>query len=123
MKGKWFWVVIALSSITAAILGYQRFKQIRPDLYDQPNTSATTESERAARIADYQRKGDALTRAATPRRKPEPGQICLDGLLADVQRSDPKIESEGKTKVEVKRVMENGKPVACEPESNQPLVP
>lgn len=112
MKGKWFWVVIALSSITAAILGYQRFKQIRPDLYDQPTTSATTESERAARIADYQRKGDALTRAATPRRKPAPGQSCVDGFLVEVPQSA--------NTAEAKRVIEGGKPVACDAASSAP---
>ena len=33
---KVFWTVVALSTIGAAVYGYQRFKLIRPDLYGTP---------------------------------------------------------------------------------------
>ena len=112
MKGKLFYIVIALSSIGAAIFGYHRFKLIRPDLFDDGKTPALSETERAARIAEYQQKGDALTRAALPKRKPQAGQTCVDGYLVDA--------AQPAANVEAKPVLENGKPVACEPESAAP---
>jgi hypothetical protein len=100
---KVFWTVIALSSIGAAAFGYHRFKQIRPDLYGTPQAVTVPEKERKARIADYQQKGDALTRAAAPPaptvRAPVSGETCLDGAVV--------------TAVEAKPVVENGRPVRC----------
>ena len=100
---KVFWGVVALSSVGAAAYGYHRFKQIRPDLYGTPQAATMAEDERKARIAEYQQKGDALTRAATPPaplvRAPVSGETCLNGLVV--------------TKTEAKPVVENGRPVRC----------
>jgi hypothetical protein len=97
---KVFWSVIALSSIGAAAFGYQRFKQIRPDLYGQPSVLGVSEADRAQRIAEYQQKGDALTRAAAGRvpRIAQPGETCVDGI---VHAADGKV------------VVENGQAVHC----------
>ena len=97
---KVFWGVIALSSIGAAAYGYQRFKQIRPDLYGTPQAATLPEAERKARIAEYQQKGDALTRAAAGRvtRVAQPGETCVDGV---VHAADGKV------------IVENAQPVRC----------
>jgi len=97
---KVFWTVIALSTIGAAAYGYQRFKQIRPDLYGTPQAASLPEDERKARIAEYQQKGDALTRAAAGRatRVAQPGETCVEGT---VHAADGKV------------VVENGQPVHC----------
>jgi hypothetical protein len=97
---KVFWTVIALSTIGAAAYGYQRFKQIRPDLYGTPQAATLPENERKARIAEYQQKGDALTRAAAGRatRIAQPGETCVEGT---VHAADGKV------------VVENGQPVHC----------
>ena len=97
---KVFWSVIALSSVGAAAYGYHRFKQIRPDLYGTPQAATLPESERKARIAEYQQKGDALTRAAAGRatRVAQPGETCVDGV---VHAADGKV------------VVENEQPVHC----------
>jgi hypothetical protein len=118
MKGKLFWVVIAVLSVAAAIFGYQRFKKIRPDLFEQPTTSATTESERAARIAEYQQKGDALTRAAVPAtsRKLQSGEACQNGFV--VRWEKRKKESDFLVPFQV---IENGQPVRCD--VSAPLAP
>ena len=83
LSEKVFWGVVALSSIGAAAYGYQRFKQIRPDLYGTPQAATLPESERKARIAEYQQKGDALTRAAAGRatRVAKPGETCVEGTV------------------------------------------
>lgn len=108
MKGKLFWIVIALSSIAAAIFGYQRFKKIRPDLFEPPQASASAESERAARIAEYQQKGDALTRAASPpARSLKPGETCANGVVVEMVRDGDRIDA--------KAVVENGAAVRCSP--------
>ena len=101
---KVFWSVIALSSVGAAAYGYQRFKQIRPDLYGTPQAATLSEEERKARIAEYQQKGDALTRAAVAPpaptvRAPVSGETCLNGAVV--------------TAAEAKPVVENGRPVRC----------
>jgi len=97
---KVFWTVVALSSLGAAAYGYHRFKQIRPDLYGVPQAVTVPEEERKARIAEYQQKGDALTRAAAGRatRVAQPGETCVDGI---VHAADGKV------------VVENGQPVHC----------
>lgn len=102
---KVFWILVALSSIGAAAFGYHRFKQIRPDLFDEGKQNGVSESERAARIAEYQQKGDALTRAAASVRKPGPGETCVNGVVVAIARS-------GDT-AEAKPVIENGQPVRC----------
>jgi hypothetical protein len=112
MKGKLFYIVIAISSIAAAIYGYHRFKLIRPDLFDDGKTPALSEAERAARIAEYQQKGDALTRAAMPKRKPAAGQSCVDGFLVEAARAEANAAATP--------VLENGKPVACDAEASPP---
>jgi hypothetical protein len=104
---KVFWGVVALSSVGAAAFGYHRFKQIRPDLYGTPQAVTVPEEERKARIAEYQQKGDALTRAATAPpaptvRAPLAGETCLDGVVVT--------KNEGG---EAKPVIENGRPVRC----------
>jgi hypothetical protein len=97
---KVFWTVVALSTIGAAVYGYQRFKLIRPDLYGTPQAVVVPEEERKARIAEYQQKGDALTRAAAGRatRTAQPGETCVEG---NVHAADGTI------------VTENGQPVHC----------
>jgi len=97
---KVFWTAVALSTIGAAVYGYQRFKQIRPDLYGTPQAVTVPEDERKARIAEYQQKGDALTRAAAGRatRVAQPGETCVEGT---VHAADGKV------------VVENGQPVHC----------
>ena len=103
---KIFWTVIALSSIGAAAYGYQRFKLIRPDLFPEGKQTGISESERTARIAEYQQKGDALTRAVVSTRKPGATETCTNGVIVTIAR-----ESEG---IEAKPVIENGQPVRCE---------
>ena len=97
---KVFWSVVALSSVGAAAYGYHRFKQIRPDLYGTPQSATLPEAERKARIAEYQQKGDALTRAAAGRatRVAQPGETCIEGI---VHSADGQV------------VAENGQPVRC----------
>jgi len=97
---KVFWAAIALSTVGAAAYGYHRFKQIRPDLYGVPQTANVPEAERKARIAEYQQKGDALTRAAGGRatRVAQPGETCVEGI---VHAADGNV------------VIENGQPVHC----------
>ena len=97
---KVFWGVVALSSVGAAAYGYHRFKQIRPDLYGTPQAVTLPEAERRARIAEYQQKGDALTRAAAGRtpRVAQPGETCVEGI---VHSADGHV------------VAENGQPVRC----------
>ena len=104
---KVFWTIIALSSVGAVAYGYHRFKLIRPDLYQEGNVGGVSESERAARIAEYQKKGDALTRAAaSATRALRPGEACADGFIIMIARDADKVEA--------KRVIENGQPVRCE---------
>ena len=104
---KIFWMIIALSSVGAAAYGYHRFKQIRPDLYQEGNAGGVSEAERAARIAEYQKKGDALTRAAaSATRAPRAGESCVDGFVITIAREADKVEA--------KRVIENGQPVRCQ---------
>ena len=97
---KVFWAVIALSSVGAAAYGYQRFKQIRPDLYGVPQAATVPDAERKARIAEYQQKGDALTRAAAGRatRAAQPGETCVEGVVHAADGT---------------AVVENGQPVRC----------
>jgi hypothetical protein len=90
---KVFWTLVALSSIGAAAFGYHRFKQIRPDLYGTPQAVTVPEAERKERIAEYQQKGDALTRAANPpARGLKPGETCVDGSIVDAN-GKPAIEN------------------------------
>jgi len=105
MKDTLFWVVIALSSIGAAIFGYYRFKQIRPDLFDTETRAGVSETERTARIAEYQQAGDQLTRMAAGYRAPRAGESCIDGFVVGIKRGDASVEA--------KRVIENGRPVRC----------
>ena len=103
---KIFWIAVALSSIGVTFYGYQRFKLIRPDLFENGKTSGVSETERAARIAEYQRKGDALSRAAANARAPRSGEACVEGIIVMVARDGDNGEA--------KRVIENGQPVRCE---------
>lgn len=106
---KVFWAVIALSSIGAAAFGYHRFKEIRPDLFGQAQGTGISEAERAARIAAYQQRGDALTRAATSPgakvRAPKAGEQCSNGVIVAISRNG--------TSLEAKAVEENGQRVHC----------
>ena len=96
---KVFWALVALSSIGAVAFGYHRFRQIRPDLYGTPQAVTVPEAERKERIAEYQQKGDALTRAANPpARSLKPGETCIDGTVMDTNG---------------KPVIENERPVRC----------
>jgi hypothetical protein len=103
---KVFWTLVALSSVGVAVYGYQRFKLIRPDLFGNSDASGISEAERAARIAEYQRKGDALFRAAVESRAPRAGEACVDRVIVMIAR-------DGDTG-EAKQVIENGQPVRCE---------
>jgi hypothetical protein len=103
---KIFWTAVALSSVGMSFYGYQRFKLIRPDLFGNGSASGISEAERAARIAEYQRKGDALTRAAAKTRAPRAGEACVDGVIVMIARDGDNGEA--------KRVIENGQPVRCE---------
>jgi hypothetical protein len=105
MKDKLFWVVIALSSIGAAIFGYHRFKQIRPDLFDAGTRTGVSETERAARITEYQQQGDQLTRLAAGYRAARAGESCIEGFVVEIKRDDASTKA--------KRVIENGRPVRC----------
>ena len=109
---KVFWTVIALSSIGAGVLGYERFKLIRPDLFGQPRGTGVPEAERQARIAEYQQKGDALTRAGMPpARVLKAGETCANGVVIAIVRDA--------SRVEAKPVIENGQPVRCAPNAPQ----
>jgi hypothetical protein len=107
---KVFWAVIALSSVGAAAYGYHRFKLIRPDLFGNAGGSGISETERRQRISEYQRKGDALTRAAArpapDLRAPGPDEICANGVIVRIARDGSKVDAAA--------VLENGKPVRCE---------
>jgi len=111
MKEKLFWVLVVLSSIGAAAFGYHRFKQIRPDLYDPRYKPAVSESERESRIADYQQKGDALSRAAgkATSRKPQGGEACQNGFIVKWEKA--KKESDFLVPFQV---LENGQPIRCD---------
>jgi hypothetical protein len=106
---KLFWTLVALSSIGAALFGYHRFKQIRPDLYGTPQAVTVPEAERKARIAEYRRKGDALTRAAAPTARISggvPGRTqCANGTLVELVRDG--------SNVDARAVVVDGKPVRC----------
>ena len=106
---KVFWLVIALSSVGAAVYGYHRFKLIRPDLYGQPQVLGVSEAERAARIAEYQQKGDALTRAAAPRARaadaPTGQTTCTNGVLVEIVHESAKTDA--------RPVVVDGQPVHC----------
>ena len=102
MKEAVFWALVALSSVCAGIYGYHRFKLIRPDLFGQGATGIP-ESERAARIAEYQQKGDALSRAAAVVRAPQAGERCDNGIVVTI----------ASTGGETKPVIANGQPVRC----------
>lgn len=105
IQEKAFWALIALSSAGAAAFGYHRFKLIRPDLFEPTTTSKISEAERAARIAEYQKKGDRLSRAAGMHRAPGAGETCKDGFVVHADAT-----------AEPSRVIENGRPVRCTPE-------
>ena len=106
---KVFWSVVALSSVGAAAYGYHRFKQIRPDLYGTPQAVTIPEDERRARIAEYQQKGDALTRAAAPPARYSDAAAgrtqCANGTLVEIVKDG--------TKTEARAVVVDGKPVHC----------
>jgi len=106
---KVFWGVIVVSSVGAAAYGYQRFKQIRPDLYGTPQAVTIPEDERKARIAEYQQKGDALTRAAAPpARYPDTttgNTQCANGTLVEIVKDG--------SKTDARAVIVDGKPVRC----------
>ena len=108
---KVFWTLVAISSIGAGLYGYQRFKLIRPDLYDPRYKPTISESEREARIADYQQKGDALSRAGAQAkfRKPQSGEACQNGFIVRWEKT--KKESDFLVPVQV---IENGQPVRCD---------
>jgi hypothetical protein len=103
---KIFWIAIALSSVGVSFYGYQRFKLIRPDLFDNGSTSGISEAERAARIAEYRKEGDVLSRAGARTRAPRAGEACIDGVIVTMARDGDSGEA--------KRVIENGQPVRCE---------
>jgi hypothetical protein len=116
---KVFWTLVAISSIGAGLYGYQRFKLIRPDLYDPRYKPTISESEREARIADYQQKGDALSRAGARGtiRKPQSGEACQNGFIVTWEKT--KKESDFLVPL---RVVENGQPVRCDM-SGAPALP
>jgi hypothetical protein len=106
---KVFWSVVALSSAGAAAYGYHRFRQIRPDLYGTPQAVTLPEAERKARIAEYQQKGDALTRAAAPPARyadaPDGHTQCANGTLVEIVRDG--------SRTQARAVIVDGKPVRC----------
>jgi hypothetical protein len=106
---KIFWSAIALSSVACAIYGYERFKLIRPDLYDPRYQPSVSETERKSRIAEYQQRGDALSRAGNaPMRTLRAGEVCaVDGYIMSIT-NDSNV-------TDAKRLMENGRPVRCAP--------
>jgi hypothetical protein len=108
---KVFWTLVAISSIGAGLYGYQRFKLIRPDLYDPRYKPTVSESEREARIADYQQQGDALSRARGQAtfRKLKSGEACQNGFIVRWER--PKRESDFLVAFQI---IENGQPVRCD---------
>ena len=106
MKEAAFWILIATSSVCAGIYGYHRFKLIRPDLFDEGKSHGISEAERAARIAEYQKKGDALSRAAAVTRAPKAGEKCVDGVIVTTVQSGASSEA--------RSVIANGQPVRCE---------
>ena len=117
MKEKLFWALVALSSVAAAAFGYHRFKQIRPDLYDARYKPSVSESERESRIADYQQKGDALSRAGgqVTSRKPKSGEACQNGFIVRWEKT--KKESDFLVPFQV---VENGQPVRCDTSAPPP---
>lgn len=102
MKERIFWSLVALSTVCAAIFGYHRFRQIRPDLHDRnPAAEQAAEQERLERIKAYHDASHAL---AWGRTSPDARvrQHCVDGHLVE------KAAGEGATPV-----LKEGKPVAC----------
>jgi hypothetical protein len=101
------WTLVAASSVGAGIYGYHRFKLIRPDLFDDGKSHGISEAERAARITEYQQKGDALSRAVSATRAPRVGEACVDGFIIEA------IAAEG-DKAKGKRVIESGQAIRCD---------
>ncbi|HEV7491533.1 MAG TPA: hypothetical protein VGO25_12050 [Rhodanobacteraceae bacterium] len=111
MKELAFWALIAVSSVCAGIYGYHRFKLIRPDLFDEGKTHGVSEAERAARIAEYQQKGDTLSRAAAVTRAPKPGETCIDGVIVTTTGNGAGSET--------RTVVANGQSVRCDAQTGQ----
>jgi hypothetical protein len=109
MKEFVLWTLVALSSVCAGIYGYHRFKLIRPDLFDEGKNRGISEAERAARIAEYQKKGDVLSRAAAVTRAPKPGENCVDGVIVAMTRNGAGSEA--------RPVIANGQQIRCEPQA------
>ena len=102
MKEAAFWILIAISSVCAGFYGYHRFKLIRPDLFDEGKSHGISE----ARIAEYQKKGDALSRAGAVTRAPKAGEKCVDGVIVTTVQNGASSEA--------RSVIANGQPVRCE---------
>jgi hypothetical protein len=106
MKEFVLWTLVALSSVCAGIYGYHRFKLIRPDLFDEGKNRGISETERTARIAEYQKKGDALSRAGAVIRAPKAGETCVDGVIVTMVRNDAGSQA--------RAVIANGQQIRCE---------
>jgi hypothetical protein len=106
---KILWTAVAISSVGVGAYGYQRFKQIRPDLFPNAETTGLSEAERAARIAEYQKKGDALSRAAATRTL-RAGETCVDGFIVMAAPGGANAGDAGAAK----RVIEHGQPARCD---------
>ncbi len=113
-KQRIFWSILAVSTVAAAVFGYHRFRQIRPDMFNQdPAAAREAEQQRLERIEAYQERaraqawGRAQPESASPAKSASPGpdQRCVDGFLVEVRAS-----AEGSV---VTRIERDGKPVPC----------
>ncbi len=106
IKERIFWVLVAISTIVVAWFGYQRFREIRPDIFDPTYTTAgqPSEQERLERIKAYQEKSSGLT-WGRDQVKLGPNQQCVDGFVIEVEKKDGSVSAQ--------RVLRDGKPVAC----------
>lgn len=108
MKERLFWSILALSTIAAAIFGYHRFRQVRPDVFQDPAAAQAAEQQRLDRIEAYQERARAQ---AWGKAQPEsgslgPNQRCVDGYVVEVRAS-----AEGSV---VTRIERDGQPVPCD---------
>lgn len=99
------WLVLALSTTAAAVFAYHRFRQVRPDVFQDPAAIQAAEQQRLDRIRAYHERERAWGRSRPAPAPLEPGQRCVDGFVFEVRSS-----AEGSVVVRVER---DGEPVSC----------
>jgi hypothetical protein len=101
------WLILTASTAAAAVFGYHRFREVRPDVFQDPAATQAAERRRLERIRAYHERARAQAwgRSGPVPAPLEPGQRCVDGLVVEVRSS-----AEGSV---VARVEQDGEPVPC----------